>query len=442
MKIVFSTLLVLSPLFTIAQSSKVVSAKIAVEQEQYDDALEKLNEALKKPNALKDRVLGDAWLYKGKALLGQFRKAAQTKNLAILEQDNVLEAYRCFEKVYDVTDDKGVIRATNAELQNIQYSIFPIALGYMQSEDYSTAIEYISCCKAIEKRFPNNNKYSYYNVSGQCQLFSGDTLSATNDFIISKDAYKADQPDAPDFGIGYVYYYLAFIYRYQQDDADKTLAIIEEGLKHLETEKSRLISSKEPNEEALLQGYEQVKAELNRYELDVYINYPDKYVEALEKFKIAAEQNPEDESILLAYGNLVEKSDDDAGYEAYKKVLEINPSNTIALFNAGANRVNKGVGYARLANEESDYVKSQEWQDKVNEQFELALPYLEKCAELKPDDLYVLDALIQVTTQLELMDKYKEYTEKRSALRGYWFQEDYHEKYSILNHIFSYSNWV
>lgn len=423
MKTALTFLLFIAPFLIVAQSSKVTSAKVAYEQGMYDDALEKLNSALENPGSLKDKALGQAWLYKGKALIGQYREAATNRNMEIINGNNLLDAFDCFQKVYEVTEDKSTVKMADGELENLQYSLFSMAIAKMQLQEYAAAAANMKACKLIDQKFPGENTYNYYNVSGQCLLFAGDTVQAARDLTVSKDVYVATPPKTPDFGVGYVYYYLAFIQRYQENDIDKALSTVQEGIATLNNEKQRLDGMRatvDPDVmDQLLASYAQIKNDLERSELDIYNNYPEKYDEALEKFRKAVKENPKDENILLVYGNLLEQKDEDAGLEVYKQVLELNPNNTTALFNAGANRVNKGVAYAHLANEEIDWERSTAWQEKVDEQFRLALPYLEKCTELDPDNSYVLDALLQVTIQLNEMDKYAMYKEKRDALRGY-----------------------
>lgn len=423
MKTVLTILLASAPLLLLAQSSKVISGKVAYEQQLYDEALQNLNEALKNPTELKDKYYGKALLYKGKTLIAQYRDAAINRNQELLIDDNLLIAYSCLMKVYEVTEDNGTLGAADKELHNLQYSLFALATAKIQLKEYSVATNYLNACKAINKKFDGTNTYSYYNAGGLCYLYAGDTLQATMDLETSKDAFATNPPENIDFGVGYVYYYLAFIYRYQQNDIDKALKTTQSGIAALDAEKERMLTQSDKYDASdmaqLTESYSSVKDALQRFELDIYNNYPEKFEEALATFQRAVAANPNDETILLVYGTLLEQQDPDAGLEVYKKVIALNPNNTTALFNAGANRVNQGVAYARLANEESDYVKSIEWQKKVDEEFRLALPYLEKCAALQPENMYVLDALLQVTVQLNEMDKYTMYKEKRAALRGY-----------------------
>lgn len=106
----------------------------------------------------------------------------------------------------------------------------------------------------------------------------------------------------------------------------------------------------------------------------------------------------------------------DAGFDVYKKVLTLNPNNTYALFNAGANRVNKGVQEAKLSNQETDYTRSLEHEAKMKAYYKEALPFMEKHHQLKPTDRETLRTLKQITITLDMTDDYLMYKEKEGNL--------------------------
>ena len=283
------------------------------------------------------------------------------------------------------------------------------------------AKEYFLSCKKINQIDNQPSAYMIYDFSGQVELSLKDSTAALDNFKIAIAKYKSDLPDSPDFAMGYSFYRTAIVH-YFRGNIDPALNALKNGLQLLEEENKRriaLISENPQNRsqlESAAQNYMEVKSNLETFELDIYLNYPDKYEEALQKFEKAVKENPKDENVLLAYATLVEKSDLDAGFDVYKKVLTLNPNNTYALFNAGANRVNKGVEEAKLSNEETDYTRSLEHEAKMKAYYKEALPFMEKHHQLKPTDRETLRTLKQITITLDMTDDYLIYKEKEGNL--------------------------
>jgi tetratricopeptide (TPR) repeat protein len=105
--------------------------------------------------------------------------------------------------------------------------------------------------------------------------------------------------------------------------------------------------------------------------------------------------------------------------ETYKKTMEVDPEFFNAYYNLGALYYNKGVQQIEVAKDvpanenaryEAELKKADQW-------FELALPYMEKCHSLQPDDKMVLESLKNLYYRLKNMDKYNEILEKIEKLK-------------------------
>lgn len=416
-------LLFILPYFAMSQSSAVTTGIVQFQSGNYEEALTKFNQALQDPSSLKDKAHFNAWYYKGKALIQEYGIAINSGDPAQVEKkyDYVLIAGTSFLKAYELAENNSLKSQVKSEFATVVPMLLQLGLIEFNNGNTLKAKEYFSSCKEINQLERQPNDYMIYDFSGQVALSLKDSTAALDDFKIAIYKYKTNPPARPDFMIGYSFYRTAVVH-YLRDDIDPALTSLQNGLKLLKDENDRrltLISENSENRsqlEGAEQEYLEIKSYLETFELDLYLNYPDKFDEALQKFEQAVKENPKNETTLLAYATLLEKKDPDAGFDMYKKVLEINPNNSSALFNAGANRINKGVEEARLSNEETDYTRSMEHEAKMKAYYKEALPFMEKHHALSPKDRETLRVLKQITIQLEMMEDYQKYKEKEAQL--------------------------
>ncbi|MDE6493715.1 MAG: tetratricopeptide repeat protein [Bacteroidales bacterium] len=105
---------------------------------------------------------------------------------------------------------------------------------------------------------------------------------------------------------------------------------------------------------------------------------------------------------------------------AYKRALEINPEYYEAIFNLGAFYVNKGIRTREEANalplEASD--EYDRLVDKSKNDFNQALPYLQKIIEVQPENMNVLVTMRDVYMQLGKIEEANEIRTKIEALEN------------------------
>jgi tetratricopeptide (TPR) repeat protein len=401
---------------------------VAFNSNQFDDAITILSKVLEQPNNVPKKQRADAWYYLGKSKLNLMSRAMSMQSRSAYEkfEGYDLDAYDHFIQALEESPNNKLKGQIEKDLIALGQVLFNSGNSmYLQSKP-KLAVDYYSKAMGVAKNYGMTDDYLLYNMRGQCLVSLGDSTKAYEDFSTAIERYTSNKPEIPDANIGYAFMTLAYIEVYNKKNSSKALNFLEKGQQMLETEKARLAelidNSSQLNTSDLAQQqtlFADVDNALSRFELNIYLNSPDKREEAILKFKKALEVDPNDPNIWLAYGTLIESNDIEEAYSAYKKSATLDPSNTSAHFNAGANRVNKGTEYARKANEEFDLQKSRKWQEKVDEQFKLALPHLEKAHELDPENVYIIDALLQVTIQLDMMEDYKAYKEKQQQLRGY-----------------------
>lgn len=410
-----------------AQSAELKKGINSYEMGDCEYAVATLSEVMKQPHQLKTKEVSRGWYYLGKSksvLISKAMSIQATEDL-IKYKGYDLDAYFCFEKALAANPNEDLKALLELEITNLYYVIFNSGNSQYLLGDNSFALKYYNTAIEIAESYAISGDYNAYNLRGQTYLAMKDSTRAYADFSKATERYWADSPEVPDANIGYAYYSMAVIERYSNNSMDKALDLTQVGNERIQKESDRLKALFENGSidqnlyASQAAQFSNIMDALNRFELDIYNASPEKYDEAVAKFKKAIADNPNDANMQLVYGNLIEFNDPQGAYEAYLKAIEIDPNQSIGHFNAGANRVNEGVKYAQKGNEEFDFKEAEKWRVKTNEQFKLALPHLEKAHELEPSNIYVLDALLQVTIQLEMNEEYQMYKEKQKVLKGY-----------------------
>ena len=427
MKFFLSFLSIYSFLVATAQSPELKKGMHSFESGNYEDAVVTLSDVMNAPEALKSKEISEGWYYLGrsKQILISNAMSLQSADLLKKYKGYDLDAYHCYKQAL-ATDEKGELQeAIKSEIESLYYVLFNSGNAQYLSGENSLALNYYNVAAEIAESQKVTGDYQVYNLRGQTHLSLQDSLKAYADFARATERYLLDAPEIPDANIGYSYYFMAMIERYSNGNLNKALELTQLGNNVMDKELERLtglLNDGSSDNRMLVSQSAQFNAimdALNRFELEIYRSSPEKYDEAVAKFKKALANNPDDANMWLVYGNLIEYKDIEGSYEAYLKAIDLNPKSSVNHFNAGANRVNKGTEFARKANDEFDYQKSKQWQEKVDEEYRKALIHLEKAYELEPENIYIIDALLQITVQLELLDDYNKYKEKQKILRGY-----------------------
>jgi tetratricopeptide (TPR) repeat protein len=153
--------------------------------------------------------------------------------------------------------------------------------------------------------------------------------------------------------------------------------------------------------------------------------------EAIENLNVAVKAEPTNANLFLVrgnmYDNLANPKDKDGkdlekpkdypdlfkkAEEDYKKAIELKADYFDALYNLGALYNNNGVYIAKLADKITDNAKYQAENAKATEEFNKAVPVLEKAHEINPKDKNTMYALKQIYMRTQQMEKLKAINEK------------------------------
>ena len=144
---------------------------------------------------------------------------------------------------------------------------------------------------------------------------------------------------------------------------------------------------------------------------------------ALALTQSAVEKDPNNKVFRYAYGVFLLKQDKfPEAIEQFKKAAEIDPRYSDAIYNLGVSYLNWGVNMKAESDKKADAERLQNKGKEIKEdlsykeKFKEALPYLEKAQEMRPDDLGLLQQLGKLYANLNMVDKSKAAFEKYDRL--------------------------
>ncbi len=143
-----------------------------------------------------------------------------------------------------------------------------------------------------------------------------------------------------------------------------------------------------------------------------YIN-AGKVAVALDVFKAGVEKDPNNKYYRYNYGVLLlGKNDYEGAVEQFQKAIDLDPEYQNAVYNLAVAYVKWGTAINKMA-EDKGQMDNTEYKEKYRQ----ALPYLEKSVELQPDDAPTWELLGKVYTVLDMKDDAQNAFNKADSLR-------------------------
>ncbi len=352
-----------------AQKSKITSAYNYLKYGELDKAKEAIDNATEHP---KTSDYWKTWFYRTEVYkqlaISEDEKFASLKDGAA---ETAVEAYRKFA-TYDqnIQDKEKTARALRAMIP----AAFNRAAKAYQSGDYATA----------KKNFELSSQIAEVNGLVDTTSIFNAALSAENmkDYAEAEKLYRKCLKY--DYRTEDIYTGLATMYKASGDTA-KSLEILSEG------------RSKFPDNGKMLLA-----------ELEIFMAKGENE-KALENLGLAIEKDPGNHILYYARGKLnYDLGNVDAAEKDYLKAIEIKPDHYDSNFNLGALYYNKGAEMIKNAGDIvkfDDYEKAKAEGDAV---LVKALPYLEKCLEVNPNDTDAMKSLMELYVRTNQTEKYQE----------------------------------
>jgi tetratricopeptide (TPR) repeat protein len=417
MGFVFLTLL---PFQIFPQNSRLQIGISQFVDGSYYRALEYFNQAISQDKSMTPEMLCEAYYYRGLTYVRIYNEvyAGEDEGDRELYKDALLFAYRDYKsgKSYDRGNYSLQI---GLEMNNLHSPLLQQGLtllneynnlvynGRQEKELLALAEEYLQ--SALEIR----ETYLVCDLLGQVCLDKGMKQEAAEYFARSEKLYAEAPPDEPDFLMAYVYYRLAAIHKSQ--DARLALEDNQRGIEFLDREYKRFEASKSTYPAAKANEFEEqyklALQDLINLKLDLYLTNQDLYLDALKVFEDELGMKPEDVNLLIGYASLLERSDKPKAIQTYRKALEFDEHNRIALFNLGALYYSHGKELFTKAQGTTDNEQFKLLMKEAVLDFETAKPYFDKALVEEPDSKETLEALKAIAFILDDQESYQKYQE-------------------------------
>lgn len=144
--------------------------------------------------------------------------------------------------------------------------------------------------------------------------------------------------------------------------------------------------------------------------------------EATKKLEEEIERDPENAALHYSLGYLNEQlGNTEEKVKAYEKALELDPDYLEPNFNLGVHYFNVAVEFTKEYNNmdlQTSRKKGKAVLDKAEENWKKALPYFEKCKEIAPEEIAVLESLRTIYGRLRMIEKAEEVDAEIERLGG------------------------
>lgn len=206
------------------------------------------------------------------------------------------------------------------------------------------------------------------------------------------------------------------------EDYETALKNLQEAEKYSYDEPNMYVMLKKANYAVgdTLAGIEALKRGFERYpdnqviliELINYYLLSGQSDEALDYISKAKEQDPNNVSFLFAEGSLYDKmGNQEKAITAYKQAIEADPTYFNAYYNLSVLYYNRAVNILDKAARIADIKEYNAEVEKANVELRNSLPYMEKAAEINPEDRSALETLKTLYYRLKMDNKYNEIKE-------------------------------
>jgi len=385
------TIILLAFIFAIsgafAQKGKVTSAQNLKESGKIEKALETIEGAIDPSNSKASKSIPWAKTWEVRGEIYQAIAQSQDESIKKLSDDPLTIAFESYKKALELDVKNKFGNSVKIKLTLLTNDLTNQAVQAFQDEDYNKAL--LSFEQILEIQDMDIVKSDNPNAVDTVILFNSG-LAAFN----AEDYDKAIKyyGEAAKYGYNGARTYGLIANCYQQKlDTLGALEVLKEGFQ------------KYPEDNGIVTNM-----------VSIYMNL-DKTDEAMKYLELAIEQDPTNVTYYFAQGSLLEGIGNEAeAITSYENAIEVDSEFFNAYYNLGALYYNKGVKQIEVANAvpPSENDKYQEELKKADVWFEKALPYMEKCNELQPDEPATLESLKNLYYRLKLMDKYNEVLEK------------------------------
>ncbi len=352
-----------------------------------EEALQNINQAVDPTHDKADKTIDwpRTWEVRGEVYQAVYQsESEEVKNLV---EDPLTEALKSYKKALEL-DDKGRFEnSVKVKLTLLTNDLTNQAVEAFNDENYPRALQSFEQILDVQE----------IDIIKRDNPDVVDTVIIFNAGLAAYNAENYDKAieyyrEAAKYGYNEARTYSLIANAYQlQKDTLGALAALQEGFE------------KYPEDNTVLTSMIQIYLDLDKTE------------DAMRYLDMAIQQDPGNATFYFAQGTLYEKvENEDKAIEAYENAIENDEEFFNAYYNLGALYYNKGVKQIEVANS-IPTSNNQEYEvelKKADKWFREALPYMEKCHELKPEDNMSMESLKNLYYRLKDMENYNRMLEK------------------------------
>ena len=367
--------------------AKVTSSQNLKDTGKLEEALITINEAIDPTAEKAEKTLEwpRTWEVRGEVYQAVFQ--SEDANVKKLADDPLTEALNSYKKALELDEGGKFANSIKVKLTLLTNDLTNQAVEAFNVEDYPRALR------------------SFEQILDVQEI----------------DVIKQDNPGVVDT----VIIFNAGLAAYNAENYDKAIEYYKEAAKYgyNEARTYSLIANAYQLKKDTLGALEALQEGFEKYPEDntvltsmiqIYLDM-DKTEDAMKYLDMAIRQDPNNPTFHFAQGTLYEKMENtDKAIEAYDNAIEADDEFFNAYYNMGALYYNRGVQQIEVANAvpTSDNATYEVELKKADIWFQKALPYMERCHELNPEDNMTMESLKNLYYRLKDMDNYNKMLEK------------------------------
>jgi tetratricopeptide (TPR) repeat protein len=366
--------------------TKVTSSQSLKDTGKLEEALQTINEAVdpNAENAEKTINWPRTWEVRGEIYQAIYQsKDREVKKLA---DDPLTEALNSYKKALDLDEGGKFANSIKVKLTLLTNDLTNQAVEAFNQENYDKALR--SFEQILELQDIPLIAQDNPGVIDTVIIFNAG-LAAYNAENYDKAIEFYRQAAETGYNEARTYSLIANAYQLKQDTLG-ALTALQEGFERY------------PEDNTVLTSMIQIYLDMNKTE------------DAMKYLDVAIQREPGNATYHFAQGTLYEKlGKTDSAIKAYENAIEADNKFFNAYYNLGALYYNEGVKQIEVANAVPTN-KNEEYEaelKKADEWFRKALPYMERCYQLRPDDRMTKESLKNLYYRLKDMDNYNKMLE-------------------------------
>jgi tetratricopeptide (TPR) repeat protein len=400
--------------------SDFIQATLAYDGSDYTEAWEKIHKAL--DGELKDKRRAEAHRYRV-LIANRLALRPEAMPAGVTEEalaDSTTASFLWFQR----NKDGAPTLVEEAALEEGYRLNLLAALNAAQNPNVAKDKVAASADRLAVWTPAHREEFLHHYAIGQAYMLSDHYAPAQEALTTAIKNYINTPPEQPDPLMGTAHYWVAYATRYHtpeytddyglttQEGLQQTVDLVKTGLASIAAESKRLQEGSYGDASDLLNRFKQTATDLERMRLDCYLSMKPVPNEALPAFEAAIAADPENSTLQLGYGGMLENTGAlDQAKAAYLRATELDPKNSTAWFNLGALEFNQAASMLQEANNLDDLDAAMTKQDEAIAQMAKAKAPLERALELDPSNRSAIQALMQIASlsgDMEGMKRYKE----------------------------------